>query len=114
MNLAITIDNRQFERRQERQGKPSRQTVPPRANDSRKRQYPSTAYGHHPGPMDVDANQRDPQPRKDKSKLTCFGCGETGHFKRDCRKRKKGGWKTVPGKETATIERGVPVIEVSA
>ncbi|KAK3897171.1 hypothetical protein C8A05DRAFT_20007 [Staphylotrichum tortipilum] len=64
--------------------------------------------------MDVDANQRDPRPRRDKSNITCYGCGKQGHFKRDCRDRKKDGWKAVPVKETATIEKGIPLIEVSA
>ncbi|KAK3897014.1 hypothetical protein C8A05DRAFT_20139 [Staphylotrichum tortipilum] len=64
--------------------------------------------------MDVDANQKDSRPWKDKSSITCYGCGKQGHFKRDCRDRKKDGWKAVPGKETATIEKGIPLIEVSA
>ncbi|KAK3896365.1 hypothetical protein C8A05DRAFT_20640 [Staphylotrichum tortipilum] len=83
-------------------------------NDKHKRHHPSTSYGHHRGPMDVDANQKDFRPRKDKSSVTCFNCGKQGHYKRECHEPKKNGWRPVPGKEVATIEKGVPFIEVSA
>jgi len=64
--------------------------------------------------MDVDANQRDFRPRKDKSSVTCYNYSKTGHFKRDYRSPKKDRWRPTPGKEVATIERGTRVVEVSA
>jgi hypothetical protein len=54
VDLAIQIDNRLYERRQERKG----HGWHVRPNDNRPnqgRKYMSTAYGTHPGPMDLDA-----------------------------------------------------------
>ncbi len=76
----------------------------------------STGYGAHLGPMDTSAVQKGAGPmKKDKSNLTCFKCGKKGHFAKECRGRKKGrGWKPAPGREAATIDKSVRVLEVAA
>jgi hypothetical protein len=117
---AIRIDDRLFARKQQKKGH-GRLVVGTdnhqgsHANHGKKRQYKSTSYGTHAGPMDVDATQRAGPVRRDKTDVTCYGCGKKGHFKRDCRSSKKNGWKPVQGRaETAAITKHTPVVEVSA
>jgi hypothetical protein len=102
MKEAITIDNRLYERTQEKRGR--YQQSPRHANDKKKRHSPSTASGTHPGPMDIGAAQTNgktagrwnDKPRNDKSSIKCFNCDKLGHYARECRSPKKEGWKPVP------------------
>ena len=94
MTLAVRIDNRQFERDMERKGKTF--AIP---NTKKKVQI-----REHYDPMDIDridAKQQRTKKRfaprgwtkEQKQKLiedgACLGCGEKGHFVRECPKKRK-------------------------
>ena len=115
MNTAITIDNRQFEKRQERQGKKGTPFTSsyPKANYSRKRQYPSISYRQYRGPIDVDTNQKDSY-LYDKSDITYFNYSKKGYFKQEYYSPKKNRQRPTLYKEVTTVEKGAKVVEVSA
>lgn len=79
----IKIDNRLYARRLERGGrnnfKPSTRRYQPNTG---RRRGGSTAYGVHPGPMELDVANRE------KGKA-CYNCGKTGHFANKCKAPKK-------------------------
>jgi hypothetical protein len=52
-----------------------------KANVTKKIQYRSTAYGQHPGPMELDVATREDGRKKGKR----FNCGKEGYFAKDCR-----------------------------
>ncbi|EHA47056.1 hypothetical protein MGG_17620 [Pyricularia oryzae 70-15] len=111
VELAIKLDNRIYERRQEKQGGQRVFVTSIRqANTGRKYQHPqpiyhrnnggwqqprhmapqtySTAYGTHSGPMDLSATQHK-KPRKDPKNGKCFKCDKTGHIARNCPKNQE-------------------------
>jgi hypothetical protein len=99
---AVRIDNRQYERQMEKRGKGTMGSARNGANTKKKVQQPSTRYGTHPGPMELDATQKKPVRGK------CYNCGKEGHFSRYCKKPKKDGWKPVPEatKNASTAQKG--------
>jgi hypothetical protein len=86
--IAIKIDNRQYIRKQQRKGRVG-PTQAYQANDKRRHHLPSTSYRYHRGPIDVDANQRDIRPHKDKTDVTYYNYGKKGYFKREYRSPRK-------------------------
>lgn len=100
----IKIDNRLYERQLERKrGGASWSRTSPVANTGQRR---STAYGHHSGPMDLDATQRS-NPKNQTKKGKCFNCGKQGHYANTCRQPKKT-WNPVPERraQAATKDDG--------
>ncbi|RYP42434.1 hypothetical protein DL768_010343 [Monosporascus sp. mg162] len=65
---AVKIDNRQFERRQERRGQFAPRSKFQEANQGRKRLTPSTSYGTQPGLMELGAIQSKERNTKDRTK----------------------------------------------
>ncbi|KAK6224224.1 reverse transcriptase domain protein [Colletotrichum tabaci] len=105
--LAIRIDTRLYERRKEKsenrrpQANVGKRYVPqgPRQpnnynsnwrNNQQRNNGPSTAYGHHAGPMDVSvAHKNKPTTRRDPRSGVCFNCEKPGHIARECRQPKR-------------------------
>jgi Retrotransposon gag protein/Zinc knuckle len=111
MALVVEIDEAQYERRLEKsdhRGAWVRNVAKHQANQGRQRQHfarnhvnqQNTAWAHtrNPGPMDLDAMQRQ-LAAMDKKNITCYNCSKKGHLSRECkapRKEKKVHWNPVP------------------
>ena len=77
-NLAITIDNRQHERRQEKKG-----NYVPKGGQAKPKPAP-TSYRTHPGPMEINAIQK-----QSKKNVKCYNCHKKEHFAKKCRSFKR-------------------------
>ncbi len=96
MTMAIKIDQRQYERRRERlwEQKKNPNYAPTyfkrnKPNQGIRRNHGSTAYGTHPGRMELDNMNRQKREPRDMSKVKCYNCNEFGHMSNTCSKPKK-------------------------
>ncbi len=107
INNAITIDNRQFEQHQERQGLKGTQYTYSKANQGKKRALQYAVYSTYTRPIDVSAVQQGlDYAKKDKSTVTCFSCRKKGHYKQDCRSVKKLG-----NQKPALLQKHIDIID---
>ncbi|TQV93704.1 pol protein [Cordyceps javanica] len=103
----IKVDNRLYARRLERNGRGNRQSNQPRRNQANvsRRRGGSTAYGFHPGPMELDA--------ANKKTFKCYNCGKPGHMANKCKAPKKP-WKPVAeGRNVSAASKELPVRNIS-
>ncbi|XDG04636.1 hypothetical protein ABKA04_004251 [Annulohypoxylon sp. FPYF3050] len=84
VEMAILIDNRQYEHEQEKRHGTTSTYASKRKGTGKKRL--STAYGSHAGPMELDATKIT---KKDKSKVKCYNCEKLGHYKSECKSPKR-------------------------
>ena len=103
ISKAVKIRNRLYERLEKMDGKTANWTrhryeerrQAPRhkyqPNSGKRREYRSTAFGTHPGAMDIDVARKAGPAQGTK----CYNCGIDRHFAKDCRKprQKRLEWK---------------------
>ncbi|KAL8318171.1 hypothetical protein RB597_001547 [Gaeumannomyces tritici] len=103
VTLAVRTSDRLYERRREKKGQGIRPVVHSNRANNRPNHNKSTAYGTHPGPMDLRAGSTHQQQQPPKRKFQnpkdgkCFKCGQPGHVKKDCPKQ---------GKQVAATRKG--------
>ena len=84
---SIEIDNDQYERDFEKKGKGSYSQTFEKSKKFNRQQI------FYPKKMEFDATQKSKKYRKfkrNKSKVTCYGCGNKGHYKNECKKQING------------------------
>ncbi|KAG7419477.1 hypothetical protein Forpe1208_v003480 [Fusarium oxysporum f. sp. rapae] len=95
-NIAVEIDNQQYERRKEKQAEKHGGSYNPRWNTKQqsanqgKKRHVDTQHGTEPGPMTLGATQRDNRRRpRDMSKVKCYNCNQFGHMAHGCPQPRK-------------------------